>query len=274
MNIDIIRTSASRPDFLKTSTEALLKYLEFSGEFRWLIHEDCMNDAWSEECMNYIKNSDTYTGVDQDKNPIGQGQSLTNLINQTNTPYILNVEDDWELIKPLNLNPLIELMEKHNDINQIAFHKRRISWKRGSVFKKKQIIRDDIPLVTNPHWAFTPALWRSSYIKPLWQNFENDIHWRMNEVLKDNEYKGPEWVIENTGTYFLGYGLCCLKEFGGDKTRDEYMKLDNGYYMKHLGRHKSGKGGSVRLNGGYEPGQPYWEPPRTEDFLFDMWRIT
>ena len=273
--IDIIRTSASRPDFLKTSTEALLKNLKYSGEFRWIIHEDCLNDAWSEECMEYIKNSSVYTALDQHKNPIGQGPSLTWLINQTNSKYILNVEDDYELIKPLDLDPLIKLMDKHSDINQIAFHKRRISWKRGKTFIKQQIIRDEIPLVTNPHWAFTPALWRASYIKPKWVNFEKRVHWSMNEVLKGIKgNRGPEWVIKNTGTYFLGYGLCCLKEFGGDKTREEYMSLDNGYYMKHLGRHKDGKGGSVRLDSAYEPGQPYWEPPRTDDIISDLWRIS
>ena len=272
--IDIIRTSASRPDFLKTTTEALQKHLKYSGGFRWLIHEDCLNPDWSKRCMDYIKKSSVYTASHQDKNPIGQGQSLTWLVNQTKSKYFMNCEDDWELIKPLDLDPLVELMDKDNDINQIAFHKRRISWKRGTTFTKIQVIRNDVPLVTNPHWAFTPALWRASYIVPLWQNFDKNIHWRMNEVLKGNEYRGAEWVMENTGTYFLGYGLCCLKEFGGDKTREEYLELNNGYYMKHLGRQKHGKGGSLRLKGGYEPGQPYWEPPRTEDLITDMWRIT
>jgi hypothetical protein len=274
--IDIIRTSASRPDYLKTSTEALRKNLKYDGKLRKFIHEDRLNIEWSNECINYLNSINMFMISKVNQTPIGQGASLTWLLDQCTSPYILNVEDDYELLKPLDLTPLVELMNKHPKINQIAFHKRRISWKRGknAEFKKKQLVIDDIPLVTNPHWAFTPALWRASYIKPKWEHFEKNIHWRMNDVLKGNEYRNADWVIDNTGTYFLGYGLCCLKEFGGDKTREEYMKLDNGYYMKHLGRHKHGEGGSVRLNDGYAPGRPYWEPPRTNDILTDFFRIT
>ena len=271
--IDIMRTSASRPDYLKTTTEALQNHLKYDGGFRWLIHEDSLNEEWSKQCTAYINEVGIYNVSKVNQTPIGQGPSLTWLLEQTNTPYILNIEDDYELIKPLDLNPLVALMDKHPEINQIAFHKRRISWKRGSYFIKKQVVRDGIPLVTDPHWAFTPALWRSSYIKPLWKSFDKNIHWRMNDILKGDLVRGPEWVMENTGTYFLGYGLCCLKEFGGDKTREEYMQLNNGYYMKHLGRQKHGEGGSVRLNG-YSPGQVYWDPPRNDDFMIDMWRIS
>lgn len=268
-----MRTSASRPDFLRTSTEALRKYLKYDGGFRWLIHEDVLNDEWSKQCIDYINEVGIYNMSIVDQTPIGQGSSLTFLLEKTESPYILNVEDDYELIKHLDLNPLVELMDTHTEINQIAFFKRRISWKRGNNFIKEQLVINGIPLVTNPHWAFTPALWRASYIKPLWENFNKNIHWRMNDKLKGDISRDSQWVRKNTGTYFLGYGLCCLKEFGGDKTIEEYTNLDNGYYMSHLGMYRYGMKGSVRL-GGYQPGQPYWKPPISGSIIDDMWRIS
>jgi len=235
--IDIMRTSASRPDYLKTTTEALQKNLKYDGGFRWLIHEDSLHEEWSKQCTDYINEVGIYDVSKVNQTPIGQGPSLTWLLEQTNTPYILNVEDDYELIKPLDLNPLVDLMDKHPGINQIAFHKRRISWKRGNYFTKKQVVRDGVPLVTDPHWAFTPSLFRLSYLKPKWVSFADNVHWKMNEVLKGGRgMRDADWVIANTGTYWLGcirHIDMLMKDHGF--TKEEALNCDDGRYHFHLG---------------------------------------
>ena len=271
-DVDIMRTSASRPDYLRISTESMVKFLKPTVNFRWMVHEDQIDGGRSDECIRYAKESGVYSVIERHNPPIGQGASLGWLLGKCKTPYVLNWEDDQDPIKEIDIESLCNLMDNNPDINQIGFHKRTIMHEKPG-FVKKQVVRDGVPLVTDPHWAFTPALWRASYIKPFWKSFDKNIHWRMNDILKGDLVRGPEWVMENTGTYFLGYGLCCLKEFGGNKTREEYMQLNNGYYMKHLGRQKHGEGGSVRLNG-YKPGKVYWNPPRNDDFMIDMWRVT
>jgi len=165
--IDLIRTSASRPNFLKISTASIAKNLKFSGKIRWIIHEDQLDKARSDECMVYIQTCGIYDMFKRDKPPIGQGPSLTWLMSRANTKYILNFEDDWELLKEIDVDKLIKLMDDNQDINQIAFHKRPIMSEKPK-FKKKQVFRDGIPLVTSPHWCFTPSIYRMSFLKPKW----------------------------------------------------------------------------------------------------------
>lgn len=245
--IDIMRTSASRPNFLRESTEALRNMLKYSGELRWIIHEDCLHKDRSNEVMEYIKSCGLYDVYGQSSPPLGQGGSLTWLMSRVSSKYVINFEDDFKPIKEIDIDMLIALLDNNPDINQIAFHKRPIMSERGD-FKKKHIVRNGIDLVTNPHWAFTPSIFRLSYLKPKWVDFgvERDPHWKMNDVLKGYKRKGrdADWVIANTGTYFLGRwkNKKFLKENGGTMDKEEYDKIDNGFYAEHIGR----EGGSVR----------------------------
>jgi hypothetical protein len=243
--IDIMRTSASRPDFLEHSTEKLIKHLKYTGLFRWLIHEDQLDKNRSDECMKYINECGVYNVIDRHYPPLGQGHSLGWLLNKVRTKYVLNFEDDFEPIKDIDIDILIKLMNDNPDINQIAFHKRPIMKKKPH-FIKKQVIKNGITLVTNQHWAFTPSIFRLSFLKPKWQNFPVDPHWKMNGILKQHKkLRDADWVMKNVGTYFLGGWKFkyMKKENGGNLTEKEYDKLDNGFYAYHLGQK-----GSVRLN--------------------------
>ena len=240
-----MRTSASRPDFLKHSTEKLLEHLKYSGNFKWIIHEDCLNKERSNECMKYIEECGVYDIVKQDNPPISQGYSLGWLLGKVKSKYVLNFEDDFEPTKDIDIDMLIKLMDGHLEINQICFHKRNIMAQKPG-FKKKQVVVDGIPLVVCPHWNFIPSIFRLSYLKPKWQNFTIDCHWKINEVLKGGKkMRDADWVMNNTGTYYLGSikNKKMLKKNGGTLTQEEYDKLDNGWYSKHIGAND----GSVRL---------------------------
>ena len=90
-----MRTSASRPELLKESTESLLKNLKYSGKLRWFLHEDVLNREGSNKCVEYSKSLGIYEKVEVNQPPIGQGMSLSWLIDQVSTPYVLNWEDDF-----------------------------------------------------------------------------------------------------------------------------------------------------------------------------------
>jgi hypothetical protein len=248
--IDLMRTSASRPDFLIKSTESLQNMLKFSGTIRWIVHEDCIHKELSNKVMDYVKGS--YNIYESHFPPLGQGDSLSWLMERVSSKYVLNFEDDFEPIKEIDVDKLVDLMEKHTDINQIAFHKRPIMSQRGD-FKKVTIVRDGIDLTTNPHWAFTPSLFRLSFLKPKWRSFSVDVNWGMNSVIKGGKRLiSAEWVMQNTGTYFLGRpkNKNMLIENGGTMDREEYDKVDNGFYAYHLGQ----SDGSVR-EGKYHKGR-------------------
>ena len=234
--VDIMRTSASRPGFLKKSTESLLEFLKPTVEFRWILHEDYVQGPGSDACIAYAKESGVYSIIEKHSPPIGQGPSLGWLLGKCKTPYILNWEDDQELFKEIDIEALCNLMDNNPDINQIGFHKRAIMHEKPG-FVKKQTVRDGIPLVTDPHWAFTPSLFRASYLKPKWISFKQTVHWAMNEVLKGTKgNRDAEWVIANTGTYWLGcinWPDMLMKDHGF--TEEEAKNCNNGHYHYHLG---------------------------------------
>ena len=247
--IDIIRTSASRPRFLQISTESLKERLKFNGFLKYMVHEDVLDPGLSTKCVEYINNSHIYNVYQVNKPPLGQGFSMSWLLSYVETPYFLNVEDDWHLLKDINLNKMCTIMEHHPKINQIAFQKRPLAPGREN-FTPKEVIYDGVTFTTNPHWAFTPALWRRSFIEHKWRVWTNlDFHWEINRILKDHkeiEETDADWVINNTGTYFLGQVVNkkMKKEFGGTMSIDEYNALDNGFYFQHLGQHRSQREGS------------------------------
>lgn len=201
--IDIIRTSASRPDLLERTTKSLIKHIKYSGELRFIIHEDIINKELSNKCLKYATRG-CYRVIGKHEPPIGQGNSLDWLLKQTKTEFVLNWEDDFELVRELDLNKVIDLMNNGCNINQICFNKRTTMIEKPDFVKKQVWIENDI-LTTNPHWALIPALWRMSYIMPKWFPFKQGHHWDFNNSLKGQENnRSANWVIENTGTYYMG----------------------------------------------------------------------
>lgn len=206
MRIDIIRTSASRPNCLKKSTESLMQKLKWEGSIRMILHEDFIRKSLSEECWKYAQEAGIFPVVRKDDPPLTQGCSLHWCISKTTTPYVLNWEDDWEAIRTIDLDTCVKIMEENPDVNQIAFHKRKIMTNRHG-WPKKEVVRSGITLTTNPHWAFTPALWRMSFVRTWWQRPPrgNNPVWFCNQIVKkSSEMRSAEWMIENVGCYFLG----------------------------------------------------------------------
>jgi hypothetical protein len=107
---------------------------------------------------------------------------------------------------------------------------------RKGDFEKRQCAFSGIPLVLSPHWMFLPGIWRTSFIKPF---FENDARpfpkssvfaWEFNRLVKKQEnvntFRDADWMQKNVGAYIYG-------SHGG------------GYFINHLGLN-SARLGEVR----------------------------
>jgi hypothetical protein len=206
MQIDILTTSASRFYCFKVMMESLKKNLHYTGSFRHILHEDVIDQ----------KDSDAIVKLAQDNNfdkikvtdPIGgQGPAVTWLFSQVKSKYFLFWEDDWELTKPIDLDSIVNLMECHNKVNQISFHKRPIM-ARNAWFVKKTINLDGVDLTTSMHWTFPPAIWRYDFIKKYFQSYTGGLpEWQLCAAIKGHGIES-QWdadkVMDTSGTYFLG----------------------------------------------------------------------
>lgn len=224
-DVDIIRTSASRPLFLRLTTESWRERLSFSGKLRWIVHEDTLNAVASTACIDYVKGPGCYDRIGCNAPPIGQAKSLTWLWKQAETKYVLSVEDDWLLLEHIDLDRMCALMDAHPEINQIAFFKRPLMEQRHTYVKRSKLV-DGIWLTSGPHWAFTPALCRREWLVERWNPKVRPIHHGFQHVIK---WGAPtpltaDWTDEHMGTYFLG-------KIGSYSAGDPRT----GLYVQHLG---------------------------------------
>ena len=207
--------------------------MKFSGKFRWIYHEDVLNVKASDKCIEIAKDYE-FDVIGKNDPPIGQGASLTWLLKHVQGDYVINWEDDQAAIREIDLDRIIYIMDKYVDrINQIAFHKREIE-KNHYDWVAEEMELEGVNFVTNPHWAYVPAIWRMSYIKPRWLGSNSgNHHWEQNAKLKNqnvNDLAGPRpaaWVMKNTKTFYYG-------------------KVAEPAYIKHLGSGNSLREGEYR----------------------------
>lgn len=226
ITVDIIRTASSRPELLKKSTESLLLSIVCSYPFQHIIHEDCLFAEESEKTVSWIKKSNLFDHLIVSNPSVGQTVALNKLVTYTLADYLLSWEDDWVALRPIDINLAIKIMEENNDVNQICFHKRR-TMKEKPGFVKKEVVRSGVTLVTNPHWAYLPALWRMKFVKTWWVPPEGRRSiWYYNDLLKNGEVTDADWVIKKAGTYYLGkFGeMPFVEHIGADlSTRKKYL---------------------------------------------------
>jgi hypothetical protein len=214
-----LRTSASRPDLLIQSTKSIYEHLKTSTEIKMIIHEDVIDEEKSKECihfMKYLSNCDCKV----DHPPLGHSASFYWLIDQLpeKTKYFMFWEDDYDLDRDVDLDALVALMDKYNQINQISFPKRHILTEKAG-WKKKPVMFDDFKLTVSNHWYVSPAIWRKSFIFPYIEKLKinNPVkkdgtlgfgwHWGINKVMKGENLSEQrvDVIQEKYGHYYLGW---------------------------------------------------------------------
>jgi hypothetical protein len=130
-----------------------------------LVHEDFLDPTKSNQCVAYIKSLED-ASIISDNPPVGHGASFYKLINLLpEIDYFMFWEDDYTLDVPIDLDKLLNLMDKYKNINQISFPKRNIL-KNKAWFIKKPVLFDDVKLTVSNHWYVSPGIWRYVYIMP------------------------------------------------------------------------------------------------------------
>jgi hypothetical protein len=225
LDLDIIISSASRPEFLKQMLISLSEKLKFTGKTRYIFHEDVLLPEKSKRVLKIIEPYD-FDIVGVDDPPLGQPLSLDFGISKVESDYFLVLEDDWVFNRELPIDLVLDLMENNKDINQICFNKRG-TFREKHGWKKVEIERDGTFLVTNVHWTLIPSVWRTSFTKKYWKTPPKQVilQWWWNLRVKQLESKGDErvryadWMMENVGAYFLGkYGEPSFIKHIGTKT--------------------------------------------------------
>jgi hypothetical protein len=212
--IDILITSASRPNSLRSEVKAFKKHVKFSGQMNFHLHEDRVPkmEGESERLIEWARRKPSYfTTVYLSHPRIGRGPALNLLRKHAKSKYIFYMEEDFDFIRDVDLDELIRLMDKYTTINQIAFPWRvrtvhaKPGGPHGDDFVYQERTFDDHVMHIPDRWTWQPALWRRSWVMPHW-NFAA----RRSNKMFNRKFKqgcGPlewsaEWLEKTYGAYF------------------------------------------------------------------------
>lgn len=215
--IDIIITGSSRPDLLKITIEKFRKFLFTERKIRWLLHEDFVWHEQSKESIS-VANSLGIDVILKHSPACGLGISIDTLLQKVETPYVIYLQDDWELERPVELDRLLWTMDRHDEINHILFPPHKIEKERGGGdFIRETYNFDGLDLTLNNGWYLNPAIWRMSKVKEKWErNPERIEGFFINRFGTHEQRLNHDFLRKNLGSYFLG-------------------KIDDYRYVRHLG---------------------------------------
>lgn len=196
--IQVMITSASRPEYLKRVFTALKCRLKYSGVIEYILHEDVVDEKFSEEVCTWVKSQpEIVQTIVTDPNQ-GLKIAIRTLLGVTTTKFVLNWEDDWLLLKELDLNDMVYVMVHYN-MNQVTVNNR--SFKKVNIideYKGKKVLHRQ-----SAEWPIGPGLWKRSFIKEHW-DLNCDIYCPIFEGVTDprvcwhNNF-GESFYLEHIG---------------------------------------------------------------------------
>ena len=239
--MDVLITSASRPKSLKTEIECFLKHVKYSGEFRFHLHEDVVPGMVEQsiELSTWAKDSGIFTNVYTSNPRIGRGHALNKLRQHANSKYVWYLEEDWDFIEDVDLDSILETMDRYGHINQVGFFYMNIDSVRKPkpdaadahyVFGRREF--DGHVMFVAERWNWCPAIWRKDFVVQTnnWQFEKYKANKHFNYKFKRKTYGAPEdcglnewdpdWLEKNIGAYLYG------EANGGIKVYVEHTSWD------------------------------------------------
>lgn len=222
--------STNRVEFLKKTFEAQKKF-DYSGvEVHKLFIDDYptgRNDKKLTELVkfygyNEIILHETNLGITK------TWQQLFDLVKDRDYDYILHQEDDVEIMYPLKVMDMIELLQQDSTLSQIQL--KRNNWYEHEV-EEIGPKEDDVIFKNYRYEKATPYFWMLTSLYPAWIAKE--------PILEKTGYNPSESVVANylMENYNLGAGLLKTK--------------DGGIMVNHIGDYFQGKRVSE--------GEPGWD---------------
>lgn len=207
MNLLHVVFSTNRVEFLKKTFRANKKF-DYSG---LNVHHLFIDDYPMGRDDNFIKEFVEYYGYDEiilHKENLGitkTWQQLFDLVKDRDYDYILHHEDDVELMCPLKVMDMIELLQQDNTLSQIQL--KRNNW-YGHETEEIGAKEDDVIFKNYRYEKATPYFWMLMSLYPAWIAKE--------PILEETGYNPSESVIANylLDKYNIGAGLLKTSEGG------------------------------------------------------------
>lgn len=202
--LDIVICGSGRPSLVPYCVNSIRKYIisqSRNTDFRILFHEDCVNN----ESQRTIKWCNDNGIVVFNSNPaIGYGNALHKMIHQVNTPYMMNMQDDWEFERTgIDIDRILWTMETHK-LWSIVFHKYPMGRYKGDHFNKEYDY-DGMKLVLCDGWRMIPSIWNTDIVKQKFKKCKIQPEAELiNSFGSVDERSNENHCLRNVRSYYFG----------------------------------------------------------------------
>jgi hypothetical protein len=215
--IDVMVWGGSRPKFFRKTIEAFKKYVTFDGRLRFFLLESNLEgrEKETQEALDIAKeyNFDGYEARNFDNS---YGYSMRYGIDAFITaPIMFSLEDDRELIVPLDLGACFDIMSMYF-VSQTKFNGRANESEKGGFVHKEKVFEDKKgklhKMCVNEKWTTAPALWNMRWARPRLNFRKENVHFWFAKP-EGPFYKGhhlppidilPQYIEEHFGFYYWG----------------------------------------------------------------------
>ena len=211
MRYEIAITGSSRPALYPIFWESL-KMLKMKERPKITAYEDVIFPDESKKVKEFIADKvDEY----HEFNPnLRLGMVFQNLLNNLHKEYFIYLQEDWKILKEIDVDLCVEILDKNPDIQQIWFPKKLENYTYNK-FCDETIQIDDVNFVPYTSWTMIPNISRTKFVRNLWENGELKKHPRPESPMKK---------------YMKGAGL-----LGKDKRISYILGEKYDEYIEHLG---------------------------------------
>lgn len=211
--------STNRIEYLEKTLKST-KMLDFSGlEVHHLFIDDYPLGRDDEFIKNFAFNFGFGEVILHQKNKgiTETWQELFEIVRERDYDYILHHEDDVELLQPVKVSDLIELLQNDNTLSQVQL--KRNNWYE---FETEEVgPKDDDVIFKNYRYEKTKYFWMLMSLYPAWIAKE--------PILEETGFNPAEYVIEKYLSEKYNIKSACLKTKSGK------------IMVKHIGDYFHGK---------------------------------
>lgn len=226
--IDVFVSSSSRPKLLPYCVESFKGLLFTKDKLNWILHEDFVYPKQSKLVLNYAKKH--FDKIYHHDPCVGLKKSIFYVLPTLKSRYVVYLQDDWYLERPVDLDQIIWTMDQHPEINLIIFFKFR-NKKTHELFPFKEYDFSGMKLCSYYGWALLPGVWRMSKFREHFHvNLGDRIESQLTQSFGTNEQRMDEnYCFKNLGAYFYGpAGSPRYVKHLGDTWRMAYWRLEDG----------------------------------------------
>lgn len=164
---EIAITGSSRPSLYPIFWESMNDKLKMQEKPKITVYEDVILPKESAKVREYIKPKvDEYHEF---KPNMRLGKVFDQLLKRLHKQYFIYLQEDWEFLKEIDIDALVNVMDNNPDIGQIWFPK-PLEGKTYRDYCGDPVELNGVHLIPYDSWAFLPHIARTAFVRDAWND--------------------------------------------------------------------------------------------------------